>query len=77
MDVHGGGSRAAGGRLCDHPQCLDPVAPDAVVHAQRQLVAVGVVGQPVEFERPTVARGWTADFVRQPGIVRRSTHRPG
>jgi transcriptional antiterminator Rof (Rho-off) len=46
------------------PQRLDAVAPDAVVNAERQFVAVGVVGQSIELERATVAHGWPAGLVR-------------
>jgi hypothetical protein len=45
-------------------QRLDAVAPDAVVNAERQFVAVGVVGQSIELERATVAHGWPAGLVR-------------
>jgi hypothetical protein len=45
------------------PQRLDAVAADAVVYAERQFVAVGVVGQSIELERSAVARGWPAKFV--------------
>ena len=64
MDGPGGRDGAGGGWL-RNPQCLDAVAPDAVVYAERQFVAVGVVGQSIELERTTVAGGWPAGFVRE------------
>lgn len=57
------------GRLRD-AQRFDAVAADAVIHAERQFVAVRVVGQPVQFEWATVAHGRTAGLVRRPAIVR-------
>jgi hypothetical protein len=46
------------------PQRLDAVAADAVVDAERQFVAVGVVGQSIELERSAIAHGWPAGLVR-------------
>ena len=63
VDGPRGRDGAGVGRLRD-PQRFDAVAPDAVVHTERQFVAVGVVGQPIEFERATVAHGWPAGLVR-------------
>ena len=63
MDGPRGRDGAGVGRLRD-PQRLDAVAADAVVHAERQFVAVGVVGQPFELERATVAHGRPAGFAR-------------
>ena len=60
-----GGRIGAGGGWLRHPQCFDAVAPDAVVYPERQFVAVGVVGQSIEFERTTVADGWPAGLVRE------------
>jgi len=62
MDGPRGRAGAGGGRLCV-PQCFDAVAPDAVVDPERQLIAVGVVRQPIEFQRTTITDGWPADFV--------------
>jgi hypothetical protein len=45
------------------PQRFDAVAADALVHAERQFVAVGVVWQSVELERTAVANGWPAGLV--------------
>ena len=80
VDGPRGRDGAGVGRLRD-PQHFDAVAPDAAVHAERQLIAFGVVWQPVKFERATVAHGWPAGFVRwavihlewEAGIVRRCT----
>jgi hypothetical protein len=53
------------------PQRLDAVAADAIVYAERQFVAVGVVGQSVELEWATFAHGWPVGLVRRPaGLVR-------
>ena len=63
VDGPRGRGGAGVGRLRD-PQRLDAVAADAVVHAERQFVAVGVVGQPFELGRTAVADGRPAGFVR-------------
>ncbi len=65
MDGPRVGGGAGGGRLCS-AQCLGPVAADAAGHAERQLVAVGVVGQSIEFERTTVAVGRPAGLIGRP-----------
>jgi len=65
MDRPRGHDGAGVGRLRD-PQRLHAVAADAGAHAERQFVAVGVVGQSVEPERATVAHGRPAGLVREP-----------
>ncbi len=62
MDGPRGRNGAGVGRLRD-PQRFDAVAADALVHAERQFVAIGVVGQSVELERTAVANGWPAGLV--------------
>ncbi len=64
------GHHGAGVGRMRHDQRFDAVAPDAVVNAERQPVAIGFIGQPIEFGRTTVAVGWTAGFFGQPIIAR-------
>jgi len=64
MDGPGGRDGVGSGWL-RNPQCFDAVAPDAVVYAERQFVADGIVGQSIELERTTVADGWPAELVGQ------------
>ena len=67
VDGPRGRDGAGVGRLRD-PQRFVAVTPDAVVHAEREFVAVGIIGQPVcRLGSTTVHLEWPA------GIVRRCT----